>query len=170
MPGVMPLDHVRIIDLTQGEMGPFCTRALADYGADVIKIEPPGTGDRARSTPPFFKDEPGLERSGLFLFLNTNKRSVVVDITTPQGRDVVLRLARDADAFVESFKPGVLDSLGLGYEALHAANPRIVMTSITNFGQTGPYAQFEAESITAFGMGGPMLSAGDIDHEPIKNA
>lgn len=170
MAGVMPLDDVRIIDLTRGAMGPFCTRSLADYGADVVKIEPPGTGDEARSLPPFFKDEPGLERSGVFLFLNTSKRSVTIDITKPQGRDLVLRLAATADAVIESFKPGVLPALGLGYEALHAVNPRLVLTSITNFGQSGPYAQFEAESITAHGMGGPMLAAGDIDHEPIKNA
>ncbi|MBM4415054.1 MAG: CoA transferase [Chloroflexi bacterium] len=166
----MPLDDVRVIDLTQGAMGPFCTRVLADYGADVIKIEPPGWGDPARMLPPFLSDEPGLERSGLFLFLNTSKRSVTLDVTTPRGRELLLQLARGAQVMVESFKPGRLAELGLDYATLHAANPRLVLTSITNFGQHGPYAQFEAESLTAYAMGGSMLQAGDIDHEPLKTA
>lgn len=170
MTATMPLDDVRVLDLTQGIMGPFCTRALADYGADVIKIEPPVSGDAARSLGPFFKDEPGLERSALFLFLNTSKHSVTVDLATERGRELLLRLAEHADIVVESFKPGYLDALGLGYKALSRVNPRLVVTSITNFGQSGPYAQFEAESITAFGMGGPMLSSGFIDQAPLKNA
>ncbi|MSQ36324.1 MAG: CoA transferase [Dehalococcoidia bacterium] len=166
----MPLDDVRVIDLTQGAMGPFCTRVLADYGADVIKIEPPGAGDPARMLPPFLADEPGPERSGLFLFLNTSKRSVTLDVTRPRGRELLLQLVRGAQVVVESFKPGTLAQLGLDYATLRAANPQLVLTSITNFGQHGPYAQFEAESLTAYAMGGAMLQAGDVDHEPLKTA
>ena len=99
MSGVMPLDDVRVLDLTHYTAGPFCTRILGDYGADVVKIERPGRGDPARSLPPFHEDQPGLERSGLFLFLNTNKRSVTVDLRTEQGQALVLRAARDADEF-----------------------------------------------------------------------
>ena len=134
MTGAMPLDGVTVIDLTQLAAGPFATRLLADYGADVVKIEPPG-GDRARLLPPFHHDEPGLERSGLFLFLNTNKRSVVLDLET--GRAQLLDLAASADAVVESFQPGTMERLGLGYEALGAVNPRVVLTSLSNFGQDG---------------------------------
>src|SRR5512141_2498258 len=104
MVGVMPLDGVRVIDLTWYTAGPFCTRVLADYGADVIKVEPPG-GDPARGLPPFMDDEPGLERSGLFMFLNTNKRSVVLDLKTDAGRQQLRALVRTADILVESFSP-----------------------------------------------------------------
>ena len=167
---MLPLDDIRVLDLTAGAMGPFCTRALGDYGADVVKIEPPGAGDEARALPPFLGDEPGPERSGLFLFLNTNKRSVTLDLTQPRGRELLLRLVRSAHAVVENFPPGTLESWGLDYEALRAENPRIVLTSITNFGQDGPYAHFEAEALTAYAMGGAMLGSGNIDHEPVKTA
>jgi crotonobetainyl-CoA:carnitine CoA-transferase CaiB-like acyl-CoA transferase len=170
MAPIMPLDDVRIIDLTQGIMGPFCTRALADYGADIVKVEPPRDGDPSRQLAPFFKDEPGLDRSVLFLFLNTSKRSITLDVASERGRQLLLDLVKHADAVIESFKPGTLDRLGLGYEELSKVNPRVVLTSITNFGQTGPYSQFEAESINAFGMGGPMLSSGFIDQDPLKTA
>src|SRR5262245_34972047 len=99
VPLTMPLEGVRVLDLTRHTVGPFCTRLLADYGADVIKIEAPG-GDPARNLPPFAGDEPGLERSGTFLFLNTNKRSVVLDLKTEEGRSCFLDLARTADAVV----------------------------------------------------------------------
>jgi crotonobetainyl-CoA:carnitine CoA-transferase CaiB-like acyl-CoA transferase len=169
MADLMPLDDVRVIDLTQHAAGPFCTRLLADYGAEVIKVERPG-GDPARAMPPFFQDEPGLERSGLFLFLNTNKQSVVLDLETAEGRARLLDLVAGAEVLVENYRPGTLDALGLGYEALRAVNPRLVMTSITNFGQTGPYRDFEATDITLYAMGGPMAGSGDPDHEPLKTA
>ena len=170
MNGAMPLDDVRVLDLTRYTAGPFCTRILADYGADVVKIERPGRGDPARSLPPFYKDQPGLERSGLFLFLNTNKRSVTVDLRTERGRALVLRAARDADVLVENFRPGTMARLGLDYARLHEANPRIVLTSITNFGQSGPYRDFEGTDLTLYAMGGPMSSSGDAEHEPLKTA
>ena len=117
--------------------GPYCTKLLADYGADVIKVERPGSGDLARRAGPFPNDEPDPERSALFLNLNTNKRSVAVDLKTAEGRDVVLRLAAAADVLVENFRPSVLPSLGLSYEVLKRHNPSLVMTSITDFGPDG---------------------------------
>ena len=169
MTGLMPLDDVRVLDLTHTSAGPFCTRILADYGADVIKIERPG-GDPARRLPPFPGDQPHPERSGTYLFLNTSKRSVVLDLKTDEGRETVLRLAAGADAVVENFKPGTIDRLGLGYEALREVNPRIVLTSISNFGQDGPYRDYQATDLTLFGMGGAMYAQGDVDHEPLKTA
>ena len=165
----LPLDGLRIVDLTQEAMGPFCTRLLADYGAEVIKIEPPA-GDPARALPPFAADTPGPERSGTFLFLNTNKRSVVLDLERPADRERLLDLVAGADAVVESFAPGTLDALGLGYDRLAAVNPRVVLTSITHFGQDGPYRDWQATDLTVYAMGGPMLTTGHIDHEPIRVA
>ena len=169
MDGVMPLDDVRVVDLTRYSVGPFCTRLLADYGADVVKVEPPG-GDPARTLPPFLGDEPGPERSGLFLFLNTGKRSVVLDLKSEPDRERLLGLVREADVLVESFRPGTMERLGLGYERLSDLNPRLVMTSITNFGQDGPYRDFVGTDLTLHAMGGAMGSIGDIDHEPLKPA
>ncbi len=169
MPDVMPLDDVTIIDLTQGEAGPFATRLLGDYGADVIKIEPPG-GDPARMQPPFHQDVPGPERSAVFLFLNTNKRSVVLDLERSEDRERLLGLVAGADAVVESFPPGTMERLGLGYEALREVNPRVVLTSMTNFGQDGPYRDYQVTDLTLYAMGGPMIASGDVDHEPLKNA
>ena len=165
----LPLDGTRVIDLTQYAAGPFCTRMLADYGADVVKIEPPG-GDPARRLPPFLGDEPGIERSGTFLALNLGKRSVVLDLKTSEGRERLLDLAASADALVESFRPGTMERLGLGYATLREVNPRLVMTSLSNFGQTGPYRDRPATDLTLYAMGGPMIAIGDVDHEPVKVA
>ena len=164
---MLPLDNIRVLDLTHLTVGPFCTRVLADYGADVIKIERPG-GDPARMLPPFPGDEPHPERSGTFLALNTAKRSVVLDLKSEQGRNIALRLAAGADVVVDNFSPGTIDRLGLGYEALREANPRLVYTSITNFGTTGPYRDWEGTDLTLFAMGGAMIGQGHLDHEPVK--
>ncbi len=166
----MPLDDVRVIDLTHTTIGPFCTRMLGDYGADIIKIERPGTGDPARGMPPFLGDKLGLERSGLFLFLNTNKRSVTIDLEAEEGRDVVRRLVTGADVVVENFAPGAMDAMGLGYERLSELNPRIIVTSLSNYGQTGPYRDYVGTELNLFGMGGNMIASGDVDHEPVKTA
>ncbi len=167
---IMPLDDVRIIDLTHLTSGPFGTRILGDYGADVIKIERPGTGDPTRSMPPFHKDQPGLERSGLFLFLNTNKRSVTLDLKKERGQEILRELVKDAQIVVESFAPGTLDALGLGYDDLRKINPKLVMTSISNYGQDGPYRDYLGIELNLYAMGGSMISAGDMDHEPLKTA
>ena len=166
----LPLAGVRVLDLSWHVAGPYCTRLLADYGADVIKVERPGSGDPARVMPPFYKDEPGLERSGLFLVLNTGKRSLTLDLASPRGREIALELASGADVVVASFSPTVMPKLGLDYEALRSANPALVVTSISNFGQSGPYRDWRGSELTLYGMGGPMLNTGSTDREPLKVA
>jgi len=162
------LQGLRILDLTQSVAGPYATKVLADYGADVIKIERPGRGDVARQRGPFYHDEPGIERSALFLHLNTCKRSVTLDLQTATGREILLDLARNADAVIESYRPGTMAKLGLGYDALAAVNPRLVLTSISNFGQDGPYRDFTAAEIIEYGLGGAMFANGIPGREPTK--
>src|SRR5262245_33078383 len=130
------LDGIRVLDLT-GEPGFFAGRVLGDLGADVIKIEPPG-GDPARRRAPFWGGIEDPERSLLWLALNVSKRSVTLDHTTPPGRDELLALAARADVLIETNRPGALASHGLGWDVLHAANPRLILCSITPFGQRGP--------------------------------
>jgi crotonobetainyl-CoA:carnitine CoA-transferase CaiB-like acyl-CoA transferase len=165
-----PLDGVRILDLTQYIAGPYCTKLLADFGAEVVKIERPPAGDPCRRLGPFYRDTPGLERSALFLHLNTNKQSLTLNLKSAEGRQIVLRLLPEADVVVENFRPGVLDRLGLGYQALRALNPAIVLTSISNFGQTGPYRDLRASELIESAMGGPMNVTGHADREPLKLA
>jgi crotonobetainyl-CoA:carnitine CoA-transferase CaiB-like acyl-CoA transferase len=165
----MPLDDVRVIDLTRYTAGPFCTRMLGDYGADIIKVEQPEAGDPARMLPPFFKDAPGLERSGLFLMLNTNKRSVTIDLKTEGGRGLLLDLVRGAQVLVENFRPGTMERLGIGYDVLHEANPALVVTSISNYGHTGPYRDWEGTDLTLYAMGN-MIGFGTAGLEPVKTA
>lgn len=164
---MMALDDMVVLDLTQALAGPFGTKTLADYGADVIKIEPPGAGDVARTYGPFPGGVPHPEKSGLFLHLNTNKRSLTLDIRQPEGRDLFLKLAAKADVVIESFAPGVMDALGLGYAELSKVNPKLVMTSLSNYGQTGPYRDYKMSELTLFGAGA-MLSTGQPGREPLK--
>ena len=125
------LGDVRVLELTNSLSGAFCSKLLADQGADTLKGEPPGQGDPARHEPPFIGGEPHPDGSSLFLTFNTNKRSITLDVGTPTGRDLFLRLISDKDVMVESFAPGYLDALGLGYPVLQQSNPRLVVTSIT---------------------------------------
>lgn len=162
------LSGVRVLDLTHHIAGPYCTKLLADYGAEVIKVERPGCGDAARRMPPFFGDDPHPEKSGLFLYLNTSKRGVTLDLKAEAGRRILLELARDADILVESFSPRVMPALGLDYGTLEQVNPALVMTSISNFGQTGPYRDFAMTEIVADAMGGWMMIVGHPDREPLK--
>ena len=164
----MALSNIKVLDFTQHIAGPYCTKLLADYGADVIKVERPGTGDGARSLGPFPKDEPHLEKSGTFLHLNTNKRSVTLDLKTPQGQRIAGDLASQVDAVVESFRPGTMDRFGLGYEALSELNPALTFTSVSNFGQTGPYRGWRGSEIIFYGMGGELYSTGVAEKEPLK--
>lgn len=162
------LEGLRILDLTQYIAGPYCTKLLAGLGADVIKIERPGGGDPARRMGPFAGDDPHPEKSGLFLHLNTGKKSITLNLKSKGGFEIFQELVRKADAVVESFHPGVMQRLGLGYEALCRINPSLVMTSISNFGQTGPYRDYKATEIVALAMGGYMHVVGDLDREPLK--
>ena len=166
--GGQPLEGVLVLDLSEWLAGPNCTKLLADFGARVVKVERPG-GDPARRMGPYPGDEPDPEQSGLFLHLNTNKESVVIDASHPDGADLVRTMAARADVVVESSRPGLLASWGLGAEELIAANPDLVVTSLTPFGQTGPYRDWEMTEIVAFAVGGMSVS-GVADREPVKLA
>ncbi len=164
------LEGVSVLDLTHYIAGPYCTKLLADFGADVIKIERPGTGDAARNMGPFYHDEPHIEKSLPFLYLNTNKRSVTLDLKSATGAQILRRLVRDVDVLVESFSPRVMPSLALGYEDLNKINPSLVMVSISNFGQTGPYRDYLATDIIEYALGGLMYVFGYEDRETLKQA
>ncbi len=163
-----PLEGVRVLDFTHYIAGPYATKLLADYGADVIKIERPDGGDPARRLGPFLDDDPHLEKSGLFLHLNTNKKSVTINLKSEAGRELVLSLVREADIVVESFSPRVLPALGLDYEALSAVNPKLVMASISNYGQTGPYRDYRLSELTMYALGGSLHATGMTEREPVK--
>ena len=167
------LDDVRVLDLSEGVAGPFCTKLLAALGADVISVEAPGRGDRARSCPPFAGDEPHPELSGLFLYLNTGKRSVTLDLAQASGRAIAGRLAAEwADIVIEDFAPGQLDAWGLGHETLEASRdpsqPGAIVVSVTDYGQSGPYRDWRATDLTALALGGSLYIAGDEDREPLR--
>ena len=135
------LTGIRVLDLSQDIAGPYMTRLMAGFGADVTKVEPP-TGDTSRRAGPFPNHIPHREKSALYLYLNTSKRGVTLDLWTATGRDLLLRLAESVDLVVESFRPGTLDDAGLGYDALSQTNPRIVLTSSPPSARTDPTASF----------------------------
>ncbi|HUZ10860.1 MAG TPA: CoA transferase [Acidimicrobiales bacterium] len=156
-----------VVDLSEGVAGPYCTKILADFGARVIKVEPP-SGDWARGLGPYREDRADPEAGGMFLHLNTNKEGIVVDLESDEGAGLVRDLALKADVLVESFRPGRLRELGLGASDLLGSKPELVVTSVTPFGQTGPYRDFEMTEIVAFAMGGPMNASGVPEREPVK--
>lgn len=164
------LQGMKVLDLTHYVAGPFCTKLLADFGADVIKVERPGTGDKSRQMGPFPGDVPHPEKSGLFLYLNTNKRGITLNLKTATGKRIFKELVRDADALVENFSPRVMPALGLDYESLKEINPHLVMTSVSNFGQTGPYRDYNATEIVILALSGHMSHLGDPAREPLKYA
>jgi len=164
------LSGLRIIDLTQYIAGPYCTKVLSTYGANVIKIEKPPSGDPARNLAPFMDNLPGLERSGLFLYLNTGKKSITLNLKTIEGKKIFLRLIKDADIVVENYAPGTMESLGLSYDTLRTINPKIMMTSISNFGSSGTYKNYKLTDIVMYAMGLTMHGTGLIDREPQKLA
>ena len=157
-----PLTGIRVVDLTQNVAGPYCTMQLADLGADVLKIEPIGCGDNARSYGPPLA---GGERAG-FITLNRNKRSLTVDLKAPEGHRIVERLAAAADILVENFRPGVMQRLGLGHEALRALNPRLIFASISGFGEGSPYSELGGLDLIAQGMSGLMSITGEGPGRP----
>ncbi len=162
------LDDVKVLDLSQGLAGPICAKILADFGADVIKVEPLG-GDTGRAMAPYFGNDPHPEKSLVFLLANLNKRGVTLNLDDPDGRDLLRQLARTTDIIVESFKPGYLASIGLDYAALSKENSRLIMISITPFGQTGPYSQYENEEIVTYALSGIMSVSGLAAREPLKH-
>ncbi|HLI78984.1 MAG TPA: CaiB/BaiF CoA-transferase family protein [Candidatus Binataceae bacterium] len=146
------LDDLVVVEFAQMVSGPMCGKMFADMGAEVIKLEPPGAGDPMRARPPFPGDIPHPEKSGSFLYLNTSKKSVTLDPATPTGVEVFRKLIARADVLIENHAPGYLDSMGLGFDALHALNPRLIVTSITPFGQIGPYRDWKGTDLIEFAM------------------
>ena len=163
------LHGVKVLDLTHHIAGPYCTKLLSDFGAQVIKIERRG-GDPAREMPPFYHDEKHPEKSLLFLYLNTAKRSVTLNLKSDRGIHILRELAKDADILVENFSPRVMPSLELDFPILQALNPALVMVSISNFGQTGPYRDYKATDMVEYALGGLMYIFGSYDREPLKHA
>ena len=158
-----PLEGVRVLDLTWVLAGPFGSMILADLGADVIKVERPPYGDISRTTGPY---QNGW--SGYFFSVNRGKRSLAIDLKHPEGRELFLRLVEHADVVIENFTPGTLEKLGLGYEVLSARNPRVILASISGFGQTGPYRDRPALDIVVQAMGGVLSITGEPGGPPIR--
>lgn len=161
----LPLEGVRVLDISQVMAGPYACMLLADLGADVIKIEPPGTGDQTRGSMGFKMKGPD---SMGFLNMNRNKRSVTLNLKSKAGREVLLRMAKDADILIENYRPGAMKRLGLGYEDLKVVNPRLVYTSISGFGQTGPWSDRPGFDLMAQAMSGVMSVTGYPDSPPVK--
>ncbi|WP_423822745.1 CaiB/BaiF CoA-transferase family protein [Salinisphaera sp. SPP-AMP-43] len=161
-----PLDGIRVLDLSRVLAGPWCTQQLADLGAEVVKIERPGSGDDTRAWAPPWLD--GTDESAYFLSANRGKHSVCIDFSKPEGQDLIRHLAAESDVLVENFKVGGLAGYGLDYESLHALNPKLVYCSISGFGQNGPYAHRAGYDFLIQAMGGLMSVTGEPDGEPMK--
>ncbi len=169
MPGI--LSDVRVLELAHRPSGAFCAKLLADQGADTIKVEPPGWGDQSRHEPPFIGDEPHPDRSSTFLAFNTGKRGITLDVEHTEGRELFLRLSRSADIVIESLPPGRMAELGLGYETLADDNARLIVISITYFGQDGPYADYRGDDLVAQAMGGYLYAVtGSAARPPMGTA
>jgi crotonobetainyl-CoA:carnitine CoA-transferase CaiB-like acyl-CoA transferase len=166
----LPLEGLRVLDLTRLLPGGFCSLLLADFGADVVKVEDTGAGDYVRWAPPFYDGVESSAASALFLSLNRGKRSIRIDLKSPQGKEVLLRLARTADVLLESFRPGVLDRLGVGYERLRAENPRLVYCAITGYGQDGPGRERSGHDLNYLGLNGILGLSGEPDGPPVASA
>jgi alpha-methylacyl-CoA racemase len=166
----LPLDGLRVLDLSRLLPGGFCSLLLADFGADVIKVEDTGVGDYVRWSPPHYEGADQTAAGALFLALNRGKRSIRIDLKTDQGKDVLLRLARDADVLLESFRPGVLDRLGVGYQRLREANPRLVYCAITGYGQDGPNRDRSGHDMNYLGLNGILGLTGEAAGPPVQSA
>jgi len=161
------LQGLRVVELGESVSAPYCSKLLADMGAEVVKIERPGVGDQAREYGPFLNDQPHHERSGLFLYLNANKQGVTLDLQTPTGREILRGLLANSQVFVHNLHPTEMDRLGVDYETLRAHNEQLVMASITPFGLTGPYRNYKAYDINLAAAGGICEGLGSPDREPL---
>lgn len=166
------LAGLRVLDLTQALAGPFCTQILADHGADVVKVEPPESGDMARFSGPFHPADTDHKQSGYFHSINRNKKSIVIDLKAPAGREIVLKLLPDFDVVVENFRAGVMEKLGLSYETMREKNPRLVYATVRGFGDprsgSSPYVNWPAFDVVAQAMGGMMSITGADASHPVK--
>ncbi len=166
----LPLGGTKVLDLTRLLPGGFCSLILADFGADVIKVEDTGMGDYVRWAPPYYEGAEQTARSAKFLALNRGKRSIRIDLKNDRGKEVLLRLVRDADVLLESFRPGVLDRLGVGYERLRQENPRLVYCAITGYGQDGPNRDRSGHDMNYLGLNGLLGLTGEPDGPPVQSA
>lgn len=166
MSAVNAIPPIRVYDLTN-ERGLLCGKLLAELGADVVKIERPG-GDASRNTGPFYKDTPDKEKSLFWFAYNTGKKGITLDIETADGRGIFKRLVTRADMVIESFNPGYMNGLDLGYETLSKLNPRLIFVSITPFGQTGPYKDYKHSDLVMAALGGMLYLTGDPDRRPVN--
>jgi alpha-methylacyl-CoA racemase len=163
-----PLAGVRVLDLSRLLPGGFCSLLLADFGAEVLKVEDTGMGDYIRWSPPYYEGAEDSAKSALFLALNRGKRSIRVNLKEERGREVLLRLAREYDVLLESFRPGVLDRLGVGYERVREENPGLVYCAITGYGQGGPYRDRSGHDMNYLGLIGLLGLTGESDGPPIQ--
>jgi crotonobetainyl-CoA:carnitine CoA-transferase CaiB-like acyl-CoA transferase len=166
----LPLTGLTVLDLSRLLPGGFCSLLLSDFGADVIKVEDTGMGDYIRWAPPYYDGAAETARSALFLALNRGKRSIRLDLKAEAGRAALLRLVRDADVVLESFRPGVLDRLGVGYERLRAENPRLVYCAISGYGQDGPNRGRSGHDMNYLGLNGILGLTGEADGPPVQAA
>jgi alpha-methylacyl-CoA racemase len=166
----LPLDGIKVLDLSRLLPGGFCSLLLADFGADVLKVEDVNMGDYVRWAPPKYEGVEDSAAGALFLALNRNKSSIRIDLKSEGGREVFLRLARDADVVLESFRPGVLDRLGVGYERLREENPGLVYCAITGYGQDGPLRDRSGHDMNYLGLVGLLGLTGEADGPPVQAA
>ena len=166
----LPLDGVRVLDLSRLLPGGFCSLLLADFGADVLKVEDTGLGDYIRWATPYYEGAEDSAKSALFLALNRGKRSMRLNLKSPEGREVLLRAVRESDVVLESFRPGVLDRLGVGYEAMREVNPAIVYCAITGYGQDGPNRDRSGHDMNYLGLVGLLGLTGDAGGPPVQSA
>ncbi|MEK7873663.1 MAG: CoA transferase, partial [Chloroflexota bacterium] len=166
MPGEL-LQGLRVVELGGPVAAPFCGRFMSILGAEVIKVEPPGSGDPARHHGPFLGDIPHPERSGLFLSMNVNKKSITLDVSKHEGRKLFEQVLQKADILVESNTPRQMEEWELDFQHLHEVNPRLIVTSVTPFGWTGPYRDYKAHDINVQSMGGMTEGLGKPPREPL---
>ncbi|HEV7162472.1 MAG TPA: CaiB/BaiF CoA-transferase family protein [Solirubrobacteraceae bacterium] len=166
----LPLEGIRVLDLSRLLPGGFCSLLLADFGAEVLKVEDTGMGDYIRWSPPYYEGTHDSARSALFLSLNRNKRSIRIDLKSKGGCEALLRLVRDYDVVLESFRPGVLDRLGVGYERMREANPGIVYCAISGYGQDGPKRDASGHDMNYLGLVGLLGLTGELGGEPVQAA
>jgi alpha-methylacyl-CoA racemase len=166
----LPLDGVRVVDLSRLLPGPFCSLLLADFGADVVKVEDTAQGDYMRWSPPMYEGADPTAASAMFLALNRNKRSVRIDLKDGRGREVLFSLVRESDVLLESFRPGVLDRLGCGYEALRVVNPGLVYCAISGYGQDSPLRDRSGHDLNYLALAGLLGLTGDPDAAPVQPA